>query len=167
MGKSPKAFTVLFISISEGKRASKAALCGPCSAAAQPQSPRKQARSWLRGARAPACWRFPWIHTHTFFITLKALMLAALGRTAQVCLMRTQFKIPQEVCSQIPLYHLIEDDLKQYSELTKLLLEVSQQFDESGLSLDLGKELESERRGPNQVVMVKGKLRSGRVRMEG
>ncbi|XP_069060331.1 HAUS augmin-like complex subunit 4 [Pleurodeles waltl] len=51
---------------------------------------------------------------------------------------RSARKIPQEVCSQIPLYHLIEDDLKQYSELTKLLLEVSQQFDESGLSLDLG-----------------------------
>ncbi|XP_078501013.1 HAUS augmin-like complex subunit 4 [Lissotriton helveticus] len=51
-------------------------------------------------------------------------------------------KILQEVCSRIPLCHLIEDDLTQYPEFTKLLLEVSQQFDESGLSLDLKKELD-------------------------
>lgn len=52
-------------------------------------------------------------------------------------------KILQEVCSRIPLCHLIEDDLTQYPEFTKLLLEVSLQFDESGLSLDLKKELDS------------------------
>ncbi|XP_069489942.1 HAUS augmin-like complex subunit 4 [Ambystoma mexicanum] len=52
-------------------------------------------------------------------------------------------RILQEVCNRMPMCHLIEDDLVQYPEFTKLLLEISQHFDESGLSLDLRKELDS------------------------
>ncbi|KAJ1177614.1 hypothetical protein NDU88_002867 [Pleurodeles waltl] len=72
---------------------------------------------------------------------------------ASLILTRRQHRVD----SHLQGCHLQDDDLTQYPGFTKLLLEVSQQFDESGVSLQLKKELELVRRRFNQVVMVKGK----------